>query len=69
MASECGEVSGATAFCSEWNQEGTNILVVKGTAHTGMKDVHTKVTVITLATLGVGQLTKSKKNGLSAIPT
>jgi len=54
MASRCGEESGATAFCSESNREGTNILVVKGTAHTGMKDVRTKATVITLASFGVG---------------
>ena len=40
-----------------------NILVVKGTMHTGMKDIHTKATVIALASLGVGQLKKSlKKN-------
>ena len=55
MASRCGEESGATAFCSESNREGTNILVVKGTTHTGMKDIRTKATVITLASLGVGQ--------------
>ena len=51
-----GEESGATAFCSESNQEGTNILVVKGTTHTGMKDICTKANVITLASLGIGQL-------------
>ena len=39
MASKCGEESGATAFCLESNREGTNILVVKGTTHTGMKDI------------------------------
>ena len=40
-----------------------NILVVKGTTHTGMKDIRTKATVITLASLGVGQFKKSlKKN-------
>ena len=38
-----------------------NILVVNGTAHTRMKDIHTKATVITLASLGVGQLKKSLK--------
>ena len=59
MASKCGEESGATtAFCSESNREGTNILVVKGTTHTGMKDIRTKANVITLASLGVGQLKK-----------
>ena len=63
MASKCGEESGATAFCLESNREGTNILVVKGTTHTGIKDIRTKATVITLASLGIGQLKKSlKKN-------
>ena len=32
MASKCGEESGATAFCSKSNREGTNILVVKAVA-------------------------------------
>jgi len=31
------------------NQKGTNILVVKGNAHTGLKDACVKVTVVTLA--------------------
>ena len=38
--------------------QGTSIQVVKGTAHTGMKDICTKDTVITFATFGVGQLKK-----------
>ena len=50
---------GATAFCLESNREGINILVVKGTTNTGMKDVGIKATVITLANFGVGQLTIS----------
>ena len=62
MASKCGEESGATAFCSESNREGMNILVVKGTTHRGMKDIRTKATMITLASLGVGQFKKSLKN-------
>ena len=63
MASRCGEESGATAFCSESSREGTNVLVVKGTTHTGMKDIRTKASVITIASLGVGQFKKSlKKN-------
>ena len=62
MASRCGEESGATAFCSESSREGTNILVVKGTTHTGIKDIRTKATVITLASLGVGQFKESLKN-------
>ena len=61
MASKRGEESGATAFCSESNQEGTNILVVKGTTYTGMKDVCTKAIVIIPASLGVGCLKKSLK--------
>ena len=61
MASKRGEESGATAFCSESNREGTNILVVKGTTHTGMKDICTEATMITLASLDVGQLKKSLK--------
>ena len=56
--SKCGEESGATAFCSESSREGTNILVVKGTTHTGMKDVRTKAIVITFARFGVGHLKK-----------
>ena len=48
--------SGATAFCLESNQKSTNILVVKGTMHTGMKDVHTKAIVIILASFGIGRL-------------
>ena len=47
--------SGDTA---ESSREGTNILVVKRTTHTGMKDIRTKATVITSASLGVGQLKK-----------
>ena len=64
MASRCGEESGATAFCSESNREGTNILVVKGTTHTGMKDIRTKATVITLASLGVGQFKNLLRIGI-----
>ena len=40
-----------------------NILVEKGTTHTGMKGIRTKATVIALASLGVSQFKKSlKKN-------
>jgi len=39
----------------------TNILVVKGTAHTGMKDICAKAMVITLASFGVGHFKKSLK--------
>ena len=51
MASKHGKESGATAFCSELNREGMNILVVKDTTHTGVKDICTKANVITLASL------------------
>ena len=61
MASKCGEESGATVFCSELNREGKNILIVKDTVHTGMKDLCTNSTVITLASLGKSQLKKSRK--------
>ena len=59
-----GKSLGATAFCSESNREGTNILVVKGTTHTGMKDIRTKATVITLASLGVGQFKNLLRIGI-----
>jgi len=63
MASKRGEESGACAFCSESNRKGTNTLVIKGTAHTGMKAIRTKATVITFASFGVGQFKKTlKKN-------
>ena len=65
MASKCGEESGATAFCLESNREGTNILVVKGTTHTGMKDICTEANVITLASLDVGQLKKSQRRKMN----
>ena len=58
MASRCGEESGATAFCSESSPEGTNILVVKGTAHTRLKEICAKATVIALASFDVGRLKK-----------
>ena len=52
-----------TSASTELNRQGMNILVVKGTAQTGMKDIRTKATVITLARLGIGQLKESlKKN-------
>jgi len=42
-----------------------NILVVKGTTHTGMKDIRTKATVIILASLSVGQFRKSLKRKMN----
>ena len=50
-----------TSASTESNRQGTNILIVKGTAHTGMKDIRTKATVITLASFGVDQFKKSLK--------
>ena len=47
-----------TSASTESNRQGTNILVVKGTAHTEMKDTRTKAMVITLASFGIGQLKK-----------
>ena len=38
------------------NQKGTNILVVKGNVHTGLKDVCVKATVVTLASFDVDYL-------------
>ena len=37
-----------------------NILVVKGTTHTGMKDIRTKATMISLASLDVGQFKEER---------
>lgn len=50
-----GEKSGASALYSELNRKGTNTLVGKGTARTGMKDIHVKATVTTSASFGVGR--------------
>ena len=59
-ASERGEESRACAFCSELKRKGTN-MIVKGTAHTGMKDIRIKATVITPAVIGVSRLLKKKQ--------
>ena len=44
---------------TESNRHGTNILVVKGTAHTRLKEIRAKATVIALASFDVGRLKKS----------
>ena len=46
---------------TELNRNGMNILVVKGTVHTRLKEIHTKATVIALASFDVGRLKKSLK--------
>ena len=38
------------------SRHGTNILVVKGTAHTRLEEIRTKVAVIALASFDVGRL-------------
>ena len=43
------------------NHQGTNILVVKGTAHTKLKEIHAKAKVIALASFDVCCLKKSLK--------
>ena len=43
------------------NHHGTNILVVKGTVHTRLKEIRAIATVITLASFDVGRLKKSLK--------
>ena len=50
-----------TPASSESNCKGMNILVVKGTAHTTLKEIRTKATVIALASFDVGCLKKSLK--------
>ena len=50
-----------TPASTESNRHGTNILVVKGTAHTRLKEICAKATVIALASFDVGRLKKSLK--------
>ena len=45
-----------TPASTESNRHGTNILVVKGTAHTRLKEIRAKATVIALASFDVGRL-------------
>ena len=47
-----------TQASTESNYHGTNILVVKGTAHARMKEIRTKATVIAVANFDVGHLRK-----------
>ena len=48
-----------TSYSTESNRKGMNILVVKGTAHTGKKEIHAKFTAITLASFDIGCFKKS----------
>ena len=48
-----------TQTSTESNRQGTNTLVVKGTSHTRLKEIHAKSTVIALASFDVGHLKKS----------
>ena len=50
-----------TQASTESNPHGTDILVVKGTVHTRLKEICAKATVIALASFGVGHLKKSLK--------
>ena len=47
-----------TQASTESNRHGRNILVVKGTAHTRLKEIRAKATVIALASFDVGRLRK-----------
>ena len=60
MASNVCTVLETPAF-TESNRNGTNILVVKGTVHTRLKEICAKATVIALASFDVGCLKKSHK--------
>ena len=48
-----------TQASTESNHQGTNILVVKGTAHTRLKEIHAKAMVIAFASFDVGHLKKN----------
>ena len=53
---KCLELLLQTSF-----RKGTNVLLLKGTLHTGMKEAHVKTTMITSASSDVGCLKKSIK--------
>ena len=50
-----------TTASTELNRHSTNILIVKDTMHTRLKEIHAKATVIALASFDVGRLKKSLK--------
>ena len=47
-----------TPASTELNRHGMNILVVKGTAHTRLKEICAKTMVIALASFGIGHFEK-----------
>ena len=53
--------NGVQHLYSESNRHGRNILVVKDTAHTRLKEIHAKATVIASASFDVGRLKISLK--------
>ena len=60
MASNVGTVL-ETPASTELNHNGMNILVVKGIAHTRLKEICAKATVIALASFDIHHLKKSLK--------
>ena len=56
MASNCTVLE--TEVSTKSNHHDTNILVVKGTAHTRLKEIRAKATVIALTNFDVGCLKK-----------
>ena len=50
-----------TQASTKLNHQGMNILVVKGTAHTKLKEIHAKAMVIALASFDVCCFKKSLK--------
>ena len=50
-----------TPASTELNRNSTNILVVESTAHTSLKEIRAKSTVIALASFDVGHLKTSLK--------
>ena len=50
-----------TPAATKSNCHGMNILVVKGTSHTRLKEIHAKATMIALASFDEGRLKKSLK--------
>ena len=53
-----------TQASTESNRHGTNVLIVKGTAHTRLKEIHAKATVIALASFDVPSLHRESTDSL-----
>ena len=51
-----------TEASTELNRHGTNILIVKGTAHARLKEMRAKAMVIALASFDVGCLIKGEED-------